>query len=104
MKQNKKYFAEYSDDFAFPLEYWKKYMNENCLNELILYKAKAEMGQGFFFCKKNDESGIAKESCLDCSDYIPNNGKNGRCKYYGYCYEKTEKKIVLNKKYIIKLL
>jgi len=27
--------------------------------------------------------------------YKPNNGKNGRCKHYGYCYTQTEKELVI---------
>lgn len=93
---NKLYFSEHDNDGCYLLKYFRWYMKENCLDELILFRAKRENGTGYFFCKEYDEVGEVGESCGKmCSAYIPNNGKNGRCKHYGFMYEQTDEKLIL---------
>lgn len=93
----KMYFLKGCEEVCATLEYWKEYLKENNLEELELYKAKRETGTGYFFCKEFGEVGEVNEGCGRlCEKYKPNNGKNGRCKHYGYCYEPlTDKVIVL---------
>ena len=64
-------------------------MQENGIKELTVYRAKRVTGEGMFFCKEFMEPGMSGEGCgrFECESYIPNNGKNGRCKHFGYCYE-----------------
>jgi len=78
----------------------REYMTENNITEIQVFKAKRELRTGYFFCKLHQEMGLTAQYCGKqfCDDYIPNNGKNGRCKYYGYDYRKTnEKKLIFTK-------
>ncbi|GIV43883.1 MAG: hypothetical protein KatS3mg035_1006 [Bacteroidia bacterium] len=93
---NKMYFLKGEEDFCYPLSYWKKYMVDNKLKQIELYQAKRVTGVPYFYCKQFGEIGVVKESCGKiCDKYIPNNGKNGRCKHYGYCYEKSPDKLIV---------
>jgi len=91
------YFSKYNDEeVAYTLDYWKTYMEENLIEEMTLFEGKRMTGEGYFYCKEYFEVGLARESCGKiCEGYKPNNGKNGRCKHYGYCYEPTDKRLVL---------
>lgn len=90
------YFLKGDVDFCYQLDYWKDYMANNELKEVELLEAKREMGTGYFYCKEYAEIGRVNEGCGKiCEKYKPNNGKNGRCKHYGYCYEATVKLLVL---------
>lgn len=92
----KKYFKSIDSEFANEIDYWKDYMETNGLKELELFEAERDTGSGYFFCKHHFEVGTVNESCgKQCKQYEPNNGKNGRCKHYGYCYTPTDKKIIL---------
>jgi hypothetical protein len=67
-------------------------MKDEGLTELTVIEAKRETSMGYFFCQEWGEVGEVGESCgKQCDKYIPNNGKNGRCKHYGWCYEPTER-------------
>jgi len=93
------YFLRHNEDVCYQIGYWKEYMADNELKEIELYEAKRETGSGHFFCKEFQEIGDVGEGCgRFCDKYKPNNGKNGRCKHYGYCYEPTDKKIILKLK------
>lgn len=65
---------------------------EGC-KSITLYEAKKIKDTDFFYCKKYDEVGTT-DSCDTCSEYISKN--NGKCKYHGYVYGKTDKKIIIN--------
>lgn len=96
LKMSKFYFQK-NDENCYSLDYHRDYMKDNGLNELELFEAKRETGAGYFFCKEFMEVGEVGEGCgRFCEKYQPNNGKNGRCKHYGYVYEQTDKKITLN--------
>jgi hypothetical protein len=43
-----------------------------------------------FFCKEFDAVCDVGECGKMCEKYTPNNGTNGRCRYYGYVYEETD--------------
>lgn len=66
---------------------------------LFLFEAKRESGTGYFFCKEFQACGEVGECGRMCEKYNPMNGKNGRCKHYGYVYEQTDNKIILTKKF-----
>jgi hypothetical protein len=93
----KMYFLKGDEDVCYQLDHWKDYMADNELKEVELFEAKRETGTGYFYCKEFGEVGSVNEGCVKfCEKYKPNNGKNGRCKHYGYCYEAlTDKVIVL---------
>ena len=84
----------YPDDCELLNEnYIKAYMKEHGILELEVNVAKRETNFPYFYCKLYMEVGKIGESCGKiCYKYIPNNGKNGRCKYYGYVYEITDEK------------
>jgi hypothetical protein len=93
----KMYFLKGSENFCYGLDHWKDYMAEKKLPELELFEAERETGTGYFFCKEFKEVGTVGEGCGKfCDKYKPNNGKNGRCKHYGYCYDITDIKLVLH--------
>ena len=89
------YFSPHDDLHCYVLQYFKDFLKENDLKEIILFKAKRETKCDYFYCKGFDEVGEAGNCGRQCEKYIPNNGKNGRCKYYGYCYEQTKDLMVL---------
>ena len=91
----KLYFSEY-DENCYSLDYFIDYLIENNLKEMTLFEAKREPKTGYFFCKEFMEVGEVGNCGKQCKLYEPNNGINGRCKHYGYCYEQTEKKFLLS--------
>ncbi len=93
----KMYFLKGDEYVCYKLDHWKNYMADNELKEVELFEAKRETETGYFYCKEFGEVGSVNEGCGKfCEKYKPNNGKNGRCKHYGYCYEAlTDKVIVL---------
>lgn len=95
----KMYFKKGAEDICYTLSHWKDYIAENKLNQIELLEAERETDTGYFFCKEYGEVGSVNEGCGKlCEKYKPNNGKNGRCRNYGYCYVPTTKlKIIKNK-------
>jgi hypothetical protein len=78
------------------LDYHLEYMKDNEINEMVVFEARRETGTGYFYCREYMEVGEVGESCGKfCAHYKPLNGKNGRCKHYGYVYEQTEKSKLL---------
>jgi len=92
-----KYYFRKDDENCYEIEAHFDYMQENEIREMEVFEAKREIGTGYFFCKAYLEVGEVDQNCgkLECEDYGPNNGKNGRCKHYGYVYEQTDKKRTL---------
>lgn len=88
------YFLNLYDDRCYSMDYIQLTLREQNWNEIKVYKAKRLKASetGFFYCKHFDYMGEIGESCGKywCDKYEPNNGKNGRCKYYGYLYEAGE--------------
>jgi hypothetical protein len=88
---SKLYFSEYDDEHCCDLAYHREYMEENEIKEMKLFEAKRDTGNDYFYCKKFQDIGEVSKSCGKyCDAYKPNNGKSGRCKHYGYCYEQTD--------------
>ncbi len=87
-----KLYFQKDDECCYGLDHHKDYMRENDLQELELFEAKRETGTGMFFCKEFGEIGdVSERSCgKQCEKYNARNGKSGRCKYSGYCYEQTD--------------
>lgn len=98
------YFLKGDEGVCYQLDHWKDYMAFNELKEVELFEAKRETGTGYFFCKEFQDICDVGEGCgRFCDKYKPNNGKNGRCKHYGYCYEAlTDKVIVLRAQAVFK--
>jgi len=95
----KYYFSEdkYNDDRAYTINHLLDYMKRHHIEKMDIFEAKRVIGSGYFYCKYYDEIGTSGESCGKkwCENYKPNNGINGRCRYYGYVYERTDVKITL---------
>jgi len=91
-----KYYFSEDGEYCYPLSYWKEYLKENNLPEIKLFEAEADHGTGYFFCKEFMEVGETGGCGKQCEGYVPNNGKNGRCKHYGYVYSQKDKFIILN--------
>jgi hypothetical protein len=92
----KYYFYEQDDWECTTIEFIKDMISANGLIEKEVYKANRMIGQGVFFCTKHRECGEVGESCgiNKCDDYKPRNGKSGKCKNSGYCYEVGEKILI----------
>ncbi len=92
-----KYYFRKNDENCYTIDVHLDYMKKNGVSEMDVFEAKRETGTGYFFCLYHLETGEAGQSCgkFECENYIPNNGKSGRCKYYGYVYEQTDKKLKL---------
>lgn len=94
-KKSKFYFRE-DDECCYTVESHLEYMKENCINEMKVFEAERETKSDYFWCKYYGETGEVGEGCGKmCDEYKPLNGKNGRCYHYGFCYEPTEKFIIL---------
>jgi len=93
----KLFFSEHDDEMCSTIDYWKDYMKENFVDKMILHLAERETGTDYFYCKKYFAVGEKGECGKSCDGYKPNNGKNGRCKNFGYCYDMTKTKFVLER-------
>ena len=94
----KYYFTELDDEQCYPLRIIKNDAREENLSEIEVTEAKRVTGQGYFYCIKLEVSGeIGEKMCgrRICKSYSPRNGRSGRCRYYTYYYEKTDKKRVI---------
>ena len=89
----KYYFRDKDDDRCYGIEAHLNYMQENNINKMEVFEAEREIKTDWFYCKFHQGIGTVGESCgkNECENYKPNNGKNGRCKYYGYVYTPTNK-------------
>lgn len=86
------YFREDDDERCFLKKDIIADMEENGISELKITEAKRTIGEDYFWCNINQDSGMVGESCgRFCPDYKPRNGKNGRCRYSGHCYEPTDR-------------
>jgi len=91
----KKYF-EKDAEWAFTKADHLKNMQDVEDTEREVYEAKPDYGSGFFFCREFETVGEVGEDCgRFCPKYEPRNKKNGRCRFSGYTYLPTEKKITL---------
>jgi hypothetical protein len=91
-----KYYFRKDDEYCHEIKAHLDYMRENEIKEMEVSEAERETGSEYFFCKYFDEVGLVGESCgKECKNYEPNNGKNGRCKHYGYVYSQTDIKRIL---------
>ena len=92
----KLYFEASDDEQCYTLKWHKQLMKEYGIDRIELRLARRVTGEGFFYCKHFFEVGISGDNCgIQCEEYSPRNGKNGRCRHSGYCYEPTEIKKVL---------
>lgn len=92
-----KYYFRKDDEKCYEIEAHLDYMRENEIKEMDVFEAKRETDTGYFFCQFYLEASEVGQNCgeLICKNYKPNNGKNGRCKHYGYVYEQTDIKKTL---------
>jgi hypothetical protein len=87
---SKLYFSELDDERCYTISAIKEQMAENGINELKVYEAKRVIGEDYFYCTEFQDIGEVGQDCgRFCSKYSPRNGKSGRCKYSGHCYEAT---------------
>lgn len=93
----KMYFNFNHSDYCHSLSYWKQYLIDEQIKELELEEAERDLGSGVFFCTKHLAVGQTSDSGCGkiCDDYSPRNGKNGRCKFSGYCYDTNDNKITI---------
>ena len=93
----KLYFSKLDDERCYLLCDIINDANNSGLDEIEVTEAKRVTKHGWFFCTKLQESAeIEFSGCGKfCEYYSPRNGKNGRCRYSGYCYEPTDKKKII---------
>ncbi len=95
----KLYFEKDNLEYCYEKSYFIEKMERFNIDEMVLFEAIRELGSDYFWCKKFSEAGDTKDCCgLQCTSYIANNGKNGRCRHWGYCYVATDKKLILRSK------
>jgi hypothetical protein len=91
-------YFDSSTELAYPISYWKKYIQENEKNELELTLAKKVKDSDYFFCEKVSAIGEKGNCGKVCEFYSPINGKSGICKHYkSNLFEETSKKIIIKK-------
>jgi len=98
----KYYFREDDDETCYLINHWKRFLEENQLDEIKLFEAERIKSSDteYFYCHIAGETGLKGENTCgkDCKDYIPCNGKTGKCKFYGNTYEAKENFITLKTK------
>lgn len=95
----KYYFESIDSEMCYNEAYFQSQMEVHKLDAVTVLKAERMTNTGFFFCKKFHSVGEVNRNCGKvCHKYIPNNGKSGICKQYGYCYENTGEKVTLKLK------
>ena len=93
------YFREDDDERCYQKKDILAEMKEFGIAELKIFEAKRTIGESYFWCTVNQEVGEVGQDCgRFCPDYKPRNGKNGRCRFSGSCYEPTEKVTILKVK------
>lgn len=93
------YFRQDDDERCYLKKSIIEDMKENGIKELKIFEAKRDLNTDYFWCTYYLEVGEVSEDCGRlCPAYEPRNGKNGRCRYSGSCYEPTEKFIILKLK------
>lgn len=86
------YFREDDDERCYLKKDIIEDMKESGINELKIFKAKIVTGESYFWCTADQDIGEVGRGCgKQCLQYRPRNGKNGRCRFSGHCYEPTEK-------------
>lgn len=90
------YFSPLDDERCYQLCDIINDANNSGLDEIEVTEAKRVTGGDYFYCTKFGDVG-EKGQCskIECNAYSPRNGKNGRCRYSGYCYEPTDKKKII---------
>lgn len=94
----KYYFDKTGDEKCYNKEYFFEIMRFAEMTGMKLNEAVRETNVDYFFCKEFNEVGEKGNCGKQCDKYIPNNGKNGRCKHYGYCYTVGKELILKLKK------
>lgn len=91
-----KYFASRDAEECYTLDVHEDNLRADGGGERTLFLAKpVPTSQGYFWCHAHHEA-YENEGCgVQCGDYQPRNGKNGRCRHHGHCYEATEKTKVI---------
>lgn len=91
----KMYFYEADSTTCTTLEFIKDMIYDNDLTEKEVYKAVRSVGEGLMYCTQYGEVGEVGQGCgKTCKYYEPRNGKNGRCRFSGYCYSHGEKVLI----------
>lgn len=79
--------ADGDGDFSETLAEHIKYMEENKLPMLKIYKAERQLGTGTFYCNEYQEWGEVGDSCgKSCDGYKPRNCKSGICQHHRFPY------------------
>ena len=86
------------DWWSHPISYFKKYMREENVSEMILTEMKIDRYSNYRYCKEldsiidlNEESVCGKQ----CEFYEPKNKVSGVCKHLDFTYDDTGKQFLL---------
>lgn len=91
-----KYYFTKDSEACKTVEAHLEDMKDEGISELVVYEAKPEFGSPYFFCHEHGEIGDKNGTCgKQCPQYLPRNGRSGRCKHSGHVYEATGNKRTL---------
>ena len=90
-----KLYSFRNDADCYPIDYFKRYMEDNNLSELEVHEQESIKDSDYFYCKHFQEIGEKGICGKQCQAYQPRNGKSGICKHTGYVYETTGKTVTL---------
>ena len=92
----KKYFASKDAEFCHELDHHLDELRMDGGGEHTLYLARPIPTKDFFWCHAHQECGESRQGCgRECDHYAPRNGKSGRCRHHGHCYENTDETLVI---------
>lgn len=102
MSSRKLYFAPILEqELCYRLDYYKDLIKSGEYEgDLYLVQAKADFGNGFFYCSEYSTVGEVIESgCgVTCEFYLPRNSVSGRCRHSRNTMEYSDQYFKLNNK------
>lgn len=91
-------YSDGADEICYPLEHWEMWLEDEEIDELELEEMKEDKTNGIRWCTYYAEFLEGSGTCgRHCSDYFPQNGVKGKCKFKTFTLAGTGNKFILTK-------
>jgi hypothetical protein len=87
------YFENQDSENCYTIDHFYDQLEQEELPQMQIFPAIIMTGEPFFWCDiiqecfEKDDNSCGK---LNCKDYKPRNGKNGRCRFHKNCYAPSD--------------
>lgn len=102
MPKKKFYFHHNDSEVCYQEDHFQFIMYDEGIDEIEVFEAiPAIIGGGVFWCTEHSFCGDdSHDSCgrINCDQYDPRNGKNGRCRHHRIWLYEYGDKVILKKK------